>query len=222
MAQTQLPVSVIQDIVRDGLGGDPDTSFEGRIHFLRCTFYFNGHPLIGRDFLRLLGFLDRRAYTAFLTRYFPERKAEQMLVANGFKGRSRRSLSQRISLGHRAIGSTVQEEQNTPAYYANRRWLSEAEVPSGLLKYVVDEESISPFEERLYRYQCRSRLSALLLRIPPREREVIQEFYGFLDGEPRTQKAIGDVRGLSHTRVQQLLERGLNHLFCLMSKEGLV
>ena len=71
--------------------------------------------------------------------------------------------------------------------------------------------SVEQQDDALGRARTRSRVDAMLARLPEREAEVIRRRFGF-DGEPDILAAIGRDLGLSRERIRQIEAAVLDHL----------
>ena len=79
-----------------------------------------------------------------------------------------------------------------------------------LLNLLADEQAVSP-ERVVERKLLRETMEKLLLRLSPREQEVIRRRYG-LDGEPETLEMIGKALNITRERVRQIENKAIRRL----------
>lgn len=79
-----------------------------------------------------------------------------------------------------------------------------------LLNLLADEQSVSP-ERAVEMKLLRETVEKLLLRLSPREQEVIRRRYG-LDGEPETLETVGKALNITRERVRQIENRAIRRL----------
>jgi RNA polymerase sigma factor (sigma-70 family) len=75
--------------------------------------------------------------------------------------------------------------------------------------------AVSPLPEPLLyvlTQEVQAALQALVAQLPPRQREVVQAYYGLAGQEPHTLAQVGQQRGCSRQAIHQQLQRALHHL----------
>jgi RNA polymerase sigma factor (sigma-70 family) len=60
--------------------------------------------------------------------------------------------------------------------------------------------------------EVQAALQALVAQLPPRQREVVQAYYGLAGQAPHTLAQVGQQRGCSRQAIHQQLQRALHHL----------
>ncbi|MBZ0267975.1 RNA polymerase sigma factor RpoD/SigA [bacterium] len=91
---------------------------------------------------------------------------------------------------------------------------------TSLLHLLTDEESAAP-DERVEQADLARDLRAALDTLAPRERQILNEYFGMETGESRTLESIGRDLGLTRERVRQIKERAIRKLFLRRDREGL-
>lgn len=95
-----------------------------------------------------------------------------------------------------------------------------ADSDTSLLQLLTDEESTSP-DEAVAQSDLARDLRAALDTLAPRERQILNEYFGMETGESRTLESIGRDLGLTRERVRQIKERAIRKLFLRRDREGL-
>lgn len=58
----------------------------------------------------------------------------------------------------------------------------------------------------------KERLNMILTSLPPREKRVIEERFGLVDGKEKTYEEVGNIFGLSRERIRQIEIRGMKRI----------
>ena len=80
------------------------------------------------------------------------------------------------------------------------------------LEDIIEDESITPFDEVLIRESFEEQLHGLLHQLDPKERTIVERRFGFDDHDPETLAEIGADMNLSRERIRQIEERALTKL----------
>lgn len=80
------------------------------------------------------------------------------------------------------------------------------------LEDVIEDESITPFDEILIKQSFEEQLHLLLNQLDPKERSIVERRFGLDEREPETLAEIGADMHLSRERVRQIEERALTKL----------
>ena len=80
-----------------------------------------------------------------------------------------------------------------------------------LIDYLADDDAPPPDREAAQDDLAAS-IESALTQLSPRERSVVNLYFGFNGGEPMTLEAIGEQMGVTRERVRQLKERALSRL----------
>lgn len=80
------------------------------------------------------------------------------------------------------------------------------------LEDVIEDESITPFDEVLIRESFEKQLHSLLNQLDPKERLIVERRFGLDEREPETLAEIGADLRISRERVRQIEERALTKL----------
>ncbi len=76
---------------------------------------------------------------------------------------------------------------------------------------IEDENALAPESETSERFRS-SELAAAMLRLNPRQQQVLTERFGLDGGRPKTLEEVGDILGITRERVRQLETRALREL----------
>ena len=85
------------------------------------------------------------------------------------------------------------------------------EEDSYLEDFIEDRDAVIP-EYAAVQGDLKYQLSKLLETLKPREKQVLMERYGFLDGEPKTLEEVGQMYSLTRERIRQIQGKGLKKL----------
>ena len=85
------------------------------------------------------------------------------------------------------------------------------EEDSYLADFIEDINAIIP-EDASIQNDVKQQLLKLLDTLKPREKEILMERYGFLDGKPKTLEEIGQMYNLTRERIRQIQGKGLRRL----------
>lgn len=77
---------------------------------------------------------------------------------------------------------------------------------------VLDQDALPSPEETYEQAERIKKLRDLLEELPPRDKRILNLYFGLEDGKPRTLEEIGRELGISRERVRQLKERALKTL----------
>jgi RNA polymerase primary sigma factor len=94
----------------------------------------------------------------------------------------------------------------------------DAETP--LMHLLTDDAHASP-DDRVAESDLARDLRNALGRLDPRERKILNDYFGMETGEGVTLEAIGKELGLTRERVRQLKERAIRQLFLRQARERL-
>ncbi len=90
--------------------------------------------------------------------------------------------------------------------------LNQKEANSGRLSEILSNFSFPSPEEILKQKELREEIEQALQTLNPREREVIEKYFGLIDGSPQTLQKIGEELGVSREFVRQIKKRALKKL----------
>ena len=76
---------------------------------------------------------------------------------------------------------------------------------------LLEKQDAVPCDEQVIRQELNSKISALLMNLPEREKEILRMRFGF-DGEAKTLEEIGRKIGVSRERVRQIEKRAKEKL----------
>ena len=76
---------------------------------------------------------------------------------------------------------------------------------------LLEKQDAIPCDEQVIRQELNSKISALLMNLPEREKEILRMRFGF-DGEAKTLEEIGRKIGVSRERVRQIEKRAKEKL----------
>ncbi len=82
---------------------------------------------------------------------------------------------------------------------------------SELIDFLPDERAVSP-ENQTDRTLLRETMEELLMRLSPREQEVVRRRFGFDNGQPETLEKIGNDMGITRERVRQIEKKAIRRL----------
>ena len=76
----------------------------------------------------------------------------------------------------------------------------------------VADSSINSAQKSFEKFETKDQIDRLLAHLSPQERDVLIMHYGLYDTVPLTFRQIGDLRGVSYARIEQIEARALDRL----------
>ncbi len=83
---------------------------------------------------------------------------------------------------------------------------------SGQLQEVIEDTSAPAVSERVEQQYTHENVTDAIATLPPRERSIIEQYYGLADGMPHTLDEIGKRHRISRERVRQIRNIGIARL----------
>jgi RNA polymerase primary sigma factor len=91
----------------------------------------------------------------------------------------------------------------------------------GPLVHLLTDDEAAAADDRIAEIDLAKDLRDALRELDPRERKILNDYFGMETGEGITLEAIGQELGLTRERVRQLKERAIRKLFLRKDRERL-
>jgi RNA polymerase primary sigma factor len=192
---------------------------EGNMGLIEAATRFD--PERGVRFITYAGWWVRQAILAAIAAFgqtfrIPPRLKHELYRFETRVGRLTQELGHRPSVEEISQGLEMTEDNVRSMIEGTPREVSldapVAEDKDTELRELVEDSSVIPLDEVLIRESFDQQLRALLDRLDPKERDIVERRFGLGDRDPETLAQIGADMSLSRERVRQIEERALAKL----------
>jgi RNA polymerase primary sigma factor len=192
---------------------------EGNMGLIEAATRFD--PERGVRFITYAGWWVRQAILAAIAHFgqtfrIPPRLKHELYRFETRVGKLTQQLGHRPSVEEISRGLEMTEDNVRAMIEGPPREVSLdaplAEDKDTELIELVEDSSVTPLDEVLIRESFDQQLHALLDRLEPKERSIVERRFGLGDRDPETLAQIGADMNLSRERVRQIEERALDKL----------